>query len=380
MLRRTTRLKVGYSAVVLAAILLVACEPILHPTRTQVANSTSGLTPLLVSGDGNYVLATSAGTDGVVPSAGLWRIRRSDHSAALVPGSFASRISRDGSRIQPFGGIWVDGTMRPYPPFSHIATAPDLDAVAYDDSTGTVRLYDPVHDTTTVVDPGPPPADAIATPIVWEVSDTGRIVHVLWPTAACAIDGFIDVPNGVTHNLPWHCEKYFGRNMSADGSTFIEATETTVQLVTTSGVAGRTYTVPAGYGWDRSLLSANGSVAWISIAHHEGIYVTDRRMVAVTSTGSRTIQVAPGQQITYEIGGFDVTPGGRFALVTMDTPGGSPTLGDTQVVDWVTGTVETLPKLEFGGLLAFGAGISDDARLVVARTGNGGWYEFTAAP
>jgi hypothetical protein len=377
-----------WGVVLLTTIALIACDPILHPTHTQVASSTSGLTAILLSGDGNYVLATSSGTDGIVPSAGVWRIRRSDHTSAPVASNYAFGISRDGSRIQTFDGIWVNGVMRPYPsPRNHLATAPDLDAVAYDDNTGVVKLYDPVHDTTSPIDTGPPPANANAAPIVFEVSDAGRIVHVLWPTPySCAIDGFVDVPNGVTYNLPRNCETQLTRHMSADGSVYLEGTApqpgetpTIVQLVTTSGAAGRSYTVPAGYQWDasRAPLSANGAVAWITISHQDAPYeVTDRQMVAVTTTGSRSLPVVPGAQITYEIGGFDVTRGGRFALVTIDA-GYDDTHAATQVVDWVTGTVETLPKVEFGQV-PVGAGISDDARVVVVRASQGGWYEFTA--
>ena len=52
--------------------------------------------------------------------------------------------------------------------------------------------------------------------------------------------------------------------------------------------------------------------------------------------------------------------------------------GPVRVIDWVTGTVETLSEGSSG--LTTDAQISDDQRLVATTTNDGGWYEFAAAP
>src|SRR5262245_1306366 len=127
-------------------------------------------------------------------------------------------------------------------------------------------------------------------------------------------------------------------------------------------------------------IAANGKVGWIYARHGEQCFplpdlcITASSAVAILPNGNRTFNAGPQPR-----GSMDISTQGRFLVIDKSTvpfdPSGTPG-GPVKLIDWVTGTVETLqaPTLTSSGQ------ISDDQRLVATTITNGGWYEFAAAP
>jgi hypothetical protein len=387
----------GVVAVAAVAVVVAACDPIPHPNVTQVASAASGLRVLMVSGDGDYAVVTSTGQGAITPGAGLWRVRRSDHASVSIPSSSASAISRDGSRIRTIDGLWVDGSMRTFP--TGVVTSsmsPDLDAYAYTDNAGAVKLWNTSADTTTTVDPGSPPPNAFGAPQVAGVSNGGGVVYLLWGiTDNSVVREFVDVSTGTSSSIRPNTENTVFGPLSADGTAIskFDFTNGTASIITTEGVEGKPFPFPSGYQFESDNISADGSVLWVSIAARGTSTTlqcgtdprtgqpipcpifTDRRAVAITMNGSRSMTMQAGQITTADIGAR-ATPDGRLLMMAFDFFTNGPSTG-TQVADWYTGNVETLPEIDPGPSFYTGTGITDGGQLIVAQPG---WTEFAANP
>ena len=68
--------RVGLVLSAAAMVVATACEPVVHPGFEVVESSTSAVSALLLSANGNFVVATATAAGATVPGPGTWRVDR----------------------------------------------------------------------------------------------------------------------------------------------------------------------------------------------------------------------------------------------------------------------------------------------------------------
>ena len=391
-------------------MLLVACDPIPHPDVTVREAAGSGVRFRLVSGDGNYVVVQASGPGATVPGAGWWRVDRRDGSVVALPdASQATRVSRDGSRVlleQMAGGtvvLWAGGTVLTPPTGARFSD--NLTFAVFVDADGTVKTWETATQAVAPVEPGFPRPPGTTAATAKGISDDGRTVQYALSSAA-PIERFVDLdagqavdrPDQTDFDFPFYANDRFV--LAANGDAFIHVheigeyvdlspipQESWAELVTLpGGQSGRRFdnlTTGQSITGD-PLVATNGKIGWI-YAEAPGrcpglptpeLCVGASSAVAILANGHRTFDTGP-----HERGSMDISANGRFLVLDkyIQPRYLNPfTRGPVRVIDWVTGTAETLSQ--GSPALTIDAQISDDQRLVATTTNDGGWYEFAAAP
>jgi hypothetical protein len=212
--------------------------------------------------------------------------------------------------------------------------------------------------------------------------------------------------------------------LAASGKSFVHAheaghfdfscfcsiiTESWAELVALpSGTSGRRFTNTTGSIDRQAFIATEGNVAWIYTSRLErcpNIPITTFCVVAstavvVTQNGSRAFDTGPSA-----LGAIDISSNGRMLLIDTGAPGvplgfSLQLRGPVQVIDWVTGNVESLTRAEtYEETRDFicrpirqqtpctlparsnGAQVSDDLQVVASTTSTGaGWYEYSVTP
>jgi hypothetical protein len=392
-------------------MLLVACDPIPHPDVTVREAAGSGVRFRLLSGDGSFVVVQASGAGATVPGLGWWRVDRRDGSVVALPdANRAMRISRDGSRVLlelTAGGpvvLWADGTVLTPPGGARFSD--DLTFAVFVDADGTVKTWETATQAVAPVEPGFPRPPGTTAATAKGISNDGRTVQYTLSSAA-PTERFVDLDAGVAVDQPIQPELgdpifvHEGFVLAANGDAFIhvhEIGEIVGPNLTLQESWAELVTLPDGQSARRfdnltttgqpingdPLIAANGKVGWIYAERGElcqppltDICITASSAVAILANGSRTFNTGPNP-----LGSKDISTHGRFLVIDKSNlpVGGSVegARGPVRVIDWVTGTVETLTKEPPS--LTIGGQISDDQHLVATSTSDGGWYEYAAAP
>lgn len=93
---------------------IVACQPVTHPTFVVVEPPDGVVRLLDLSADGRFAVVKATGAGQTVPGPGLWRVDRHDGTALALPsGSTFRKLSRDGRRVQVVTNgsdrLWTEG-------------------------------------------------------------------------------------------------------------------------------------------------------------------------------------------------------------------------------------------------------------------------------
>jgi hypothetical protein len=425
-----------------ALLLLVACDPVLHPEFVVREPPTSPVTFQLLSGDGRFSVVRSTGHSKTVPSAGLWRVdRRTGRSVRLPDGERATKISRNGRRVliatgDPSTGgttvLWSVGAVLSPPPGTRFSE--DLTFGVFVDADGAVKTWETATQSSGLVEPGfpRPPGTVSATPT--GISDDGRTIQYELQGSQ-SIERFVHLDTAQAVDRPkldgtggesgYVIDRFV---LAASGNSFVHVheaghfdfegcvcsivDESWAELVALpAGTAGRRYTNTTGESIDRQVfIATDGNAAWIyqslqRLCPNIPVPITTFCVVAstavvVTQNGSRAFDTGPSA-----LGAIDISSNGRMLLIDTGAPGlplgGSLLLrGPVQVIDWVTGNVESLSRAatyeETRDFIcrpirqqtpctlparSSGAQVSDDLQVVGTTTSTGaGWYEYSVAP
>ncbi len=417
------------------AVVAAACKPVTHPIFTAREGPTSPVTVLLLSGNGNFVVAEATAASTMVPGPGTWRVDRRDGSVAALPGRSVSggydpvAISNDGMRVQlndvnSHPVVWSHGVVLSSPS-TLMALSPDLTFALLHDSAGVMKRWNVLTGAVTPVETSVPRPPGYTSAFPDAISDDGNVAtfELRQPNVANFIQRIVDVPAHRATDL--HMTDFSDTiELSADGSAFahhhveqyvdesqfppvvIKLADWVELVDRVTQTVRRHYTVPDDRGVTLLTISDNGTTVWVSqdLFDIEGsacgpVPVTTSCVVAseavvIASFGSRSFSTGSGD-------GYGSSPSdnGRF-FVSNRVPLGPSSSGGARVVDWITGNVETLSQ----GLAyrsnddqtcgsvgssapctvptwASGAQISTDGRTVVSTSSSGhGWYEYTPAP
>ena len=419
---------------------LVACDPVLHPDFVVREAPTSAVSFQLLSGNGNFSVVRSTGHGKTVPRPGLWRVDRGTGRRVRLPdGDRASKISRDGQRVlvttgDPSTGVtavlWAAGTVVSPPAGTQFSE--DLTFGVFVDTDGAVKTWETATQSIGLVEAGAPrpPGTVSATPK--GISDDGRTVQYEL-RGSQPIERFVDLdtaqavdrPNldGTGGDVGYVIDRFV---LAASGNSFVHAhevghfdftgcvcsivDESWAELVALpAGTPGRRYTNTTGQSIDpQAFIATDGNAAWIyqsRLAPCPNIPTTSFCVVAstavvVTQNGFRAFDMGPSA-----LGAIDISSNGRMLLIDTGAPGlplgGSLLLrGPVQVIDWITGSVESLARAEtyeetrdficrlvlqqapcILSASSSGAQVSDDLQVVGTTTSTGaGWYEYAVAP
>jgi hypothetical protein len=423
-----------------ALMLLVACDPVLHPEFVVREGPTSPVSFQLLSGDGNFSVVRSTGHGKTVPRAGLWRVDRGTGRRVRLPdGERASKISRDGHRVLVTAGdassggttvLWLAGTVLSPPPGTQFSE--DLTFGVFVDSDGAVKTWEAATQSIGLVEPGFPRPPGTLSATAKGISDDGRTVQY-GLDGPQPIERFVDLDTAQAVDRPTlvgmgsefeYVTDHFV--LAASCNSFVHAheagrfdfvgclctiiDESWAELVALpSGTSGRRYTNTTGGSIHRqAFVATDGNVAWIYQSRYDvcpnlpvtTFCVVASSAVAVTPNGSRAFDTGPTV-----LGGIDISSNGRLLLIDKGRsglPAGGSLLrrGPVQVIDWITGNIETLTQAETyeetNELLcriimqqapctlpagSVGAQVSDDLQVIGTTTSTGaGWYEYSVAP
>ena len=423
-----------------AVLLLAACDPVLHPEFVVREPPTSPVTFQLMSGDGRFSVLRSTGHSETVPSAGLWRVdRRTGRSVRLPDGERATKISRNGRRVliatgDPSTGgttvLWAAGAVVSPPAGTQFSE--DLTFGVFVDADGAVKTWESATQSIGLVEPGfpRPPGTVSATPK--GISDDGRTIQYELQGSQ-PIERFVDLDAAQAIDRPnLNAGSEFGYVidhfvLAASGNSFVHAheaghfdftscicsivDESWAELVALpAGTPGRRYTNTTGESIDRQMfIATDGNAAWIYQSRQERcpntpgitmICVVASTAVVVTHYGFRAFDTGPSALVA-----IDISSNGRMLLIDKGAPGlplgGSLLLpGPVQVIDWITGNVESLTRADtYEETRDFicriflqqapctlpassnGAQMTDDLQVVGTTTSTGaGWYEYSVAP
>jgi hypothetical protein len=418
---------------------LVACDPVLHPDFVVREAPTSAVTFQLLSGDGNFSVVRSTGHGKTVPRAGLWRVdRRNGRRVRLPDGDRASKISRDGNRVlvttgDPSTGgttvLWAAGSVVSPPAGTQFSE--DLTFGVFVDTDGAVKTWETGTQSIGLVEPGFPRPPGTVSAFPKGISDDGRTIQYELGGSQ-PIERFVDLDTAQAVDRPnlhgtagefGYVNDYFV--LAASGNSFLHAheagqfdfvcfcnviDESWAELVALpSGTPGRRYTNTTGESIDRqAFIATDGKAAWIyqsRSAPCQNIPITTFCVVAstavvVTQNGFRAFDTGPSA-----LGAIDISSNGRMLLIDKGAPGvpagfSLQLRGPVQVIDWITGTVESLTRADTYEetrdficrpiqqpvpctlpATSVGAQVSDDLKVVATTTRTGaGWYEYTVAP
>jgi hypothetical protein len=411
---------------------LVGCDPITHPNFTSKAGPTSPVTFELLSGDGAFAVVRTTAAFGTLPGAGRFRVKRSDGTSDALPSSgTAVRISRDGSRvlISASGAptVWSSGTLISAPAGAQFSD--DLTHAVFRDSSGAIKTWVTATQTVGDVETGFPRPAGTTSALPKGISNDGRTVeYELEGTQH--VERFVDLdanqkvdqPNQTSTGDVYVTDEFM---LAAGGGGFVHMHEEghfdfsiPAQLIdeswaelmaVPSGSAGRRYDNTTQEGIVRLHVSADATAAWVYQERHaldgeDGCPSTPAVMTCVVEShalllrrnGWRTFNTGRGA-----LDGSDAPPDARFLALTKNafTYDSFRVDGPVRVLDWLTGTVESLTASEnytsSDAVVCAAHGrsspctvpaesaqgqMSDDGRTIATTTETGsGWYEYTAS-
>jgi hypothetical protein len=435
--RRVMR-RIGIAALALTALLIVvACDPVLHPTFTVRESPDGPVTFDVLSGNGTFAVVHASGAGATVPGADCWRVNRANHSVTALPScSSAAAISDDGSRIELATNsgtvLWSSGATLTPPPATTFSK--DLTYGVFVDTDKTVKTWNAANQSIGLVETSFPRPAGTTSAQAKAISNDGRKVEYRL-FGSTPVERFVDLDTNTKIDRPQTITVSGADSVSdtfslaASGSAFVQVHEEShtdqnasppadvidaswAELVAfPSGSVTRRYTNTTQETIDHSLVSDNGATAWVyqQRGELEGIDCQGGGPpFASCVVASHAVLIANFAALTFDTGPNPIAVmhasanNARFLVFDKYAlPQAALGLrGPVKIIDWAANHVETLTDhttyTETNPTICNALGqsapctapaestngqVSDDLKVVATTTHTGkGWYEYTTSP
>lgn len=406
----------------MGVLVLVACDPVLHPTFTVREAPNAPVRFDVLSADGRFVAAHATGAGATVPGAGCWRVNRTHASVVPLPScNRALRISADGSRIlldtSSGNMLWSSGTTLT-PPAGTVFSK-DLTFGVFVDTNGAVKTWKSANQSVGLVETAfPRPAGTTSAQAKGISNDGRKVQYTLFGTNP--IERFVDLDTNakIDRSNSSHADTF---SLAPSGGGFLQVHEVSHLNTNTnpptlvideswgelaafpSGKVIRRYINTTQESIDRSFISDDGGTSWLY--REQVVDCQELPAPAPCTTSSHAILVANVGAAVFDTGpnavdAMDSFSNGRYLVYDkLGAPPGTGLPGPVPVtiIDWLSGHIEHLTAAitytETDPNLCNGAApctitarsirgqVTNDLRVVATTTSTAkGWYEYTASP